>query len=110
MFPKNQKEYKGLKYIFLVLSVLFISLAVAEFCLRISDFSYYWSLSRHPDPLTGWSAAPGTIGWQRGEGEALVEINADGWRDVMHSAKKEAGIFRIAILGDSFTEAVQVLW
>ncbi|MBF0357801.1 MAG: SGNH/GDSL hydrolase family protein [Magnetococcales bacterium] len=98
----------GLLTSLLLISALIFSLALAELGLRVTDFSYYWSLARYPDPITGWSAKPGTTGWQRLEGDAYVEINGDGWRDVVHTIKPEPGIFRIAFIGDSFTEAVQI--
>jgi hypothetical protein len=98
----------GLFSFLLVLASLMFSLVVAELGLRLADFSYYWPIARSPDPLTGWSAKPGTTGWQRLEGSAFVRINADGWRDISHSLTPSTGHFRIAVLGDSFTEAVQV--
>jgi hypothetical protein len=47
-------------------------------------------------------------GWYRKEGEAYVRINSDGLRDREHSKIKPANTFRIAVLGDSFVEALQV--
>ncbi|MBF0380121.1 MAG: SGNH/GDSL hydrolase family protein [Magnetococcales bacterium] len=92
----------------LVIASIFICLVVAELGLRLVDFSFYWPQSRSPDPITGWSAKPGTKGWQRIEGAGYVEINSDGWRDVDHSIKPKKGSYRIAVIGDSFTEAVQI--
>lgn len=51
---------------------------------------------------------PGGHGWQREEGNAYVEINRQGFRGPERSLKKPKGVFRVAILGDSFTEAQQV--
>jgi hypothetical protein len=51
---------------------------------------------------------PGKAGWYHGEGGAYVEINSLGYRDVEHTKAKPEGVFRIAVLGDSFTEARQV--
>lgn len=51
---------------------------------------------------------PGKEGWYDGEGGAYVKINSLGYRDVKHSKEKPPGVFRIAVLGDSFTEARQV--
>ncbi|MBF0445495.1 MAG: SGNH/GDSL hydrolase family protein [Magnetococcales bacterium] len=92
----------------LLLSSLLFCLVVAELGLRLADFSFYWPLSRSPDHITGWSAKPGTTGWQRLEGAGLVEINEDGFRDVFHTENSPMDVFRIAVVGDSFTEAVQV--
>ena len=47
-------------------------------------------------------------GWYRKEGEAYVRINSDGLRDREHWKIKPLNTFRIAVLGDSFVEALQV--
>ncbi len=92
----------------LVVAAVLFSALVAELGLRFSDFSYYWPQVRYPDPVTGWAIPPGISGWQRLEGEAFVRINGDGWRDRPQPLQVKKGRFRIAVLGDSFTEAVQV--
>jgi hypothetical protein len=51
---------------------------------------------------------PNVEGWYRLEGKAYVRINADGLRDKEHSREKPPGTLRIAVLGDSFAEALQV--
>jgi hypothetical protein len=61
-----------------------------------------------PDPVRGWGLAPGAEGWWLAEGRAFVRINSDGERDVEHAVAKPAGVLRIAVLGDSCTEALQV--
>jgi hypothetical protein len=88
-------------------SVLF-ALLIGELALRVLDVSYYWSVSKRPDPLLGWRPVPGAEGWQRIEGEARVRINDAGFRDRDHDSTKPPGTLRIAVLGDSFTEAVQL--
>jgi hypothetical protein len=92
----------------LVLGSVLVGLLLGEAAVRILDRSYYWSLSKRPDPLLGWRPVPGSEGWQRIEGEALVRINRAGFRDRDHDPAKPSGTLRIAVLGDSFTEAVQV--
>jgi hypothetical protein len=62
----------------------------------------------HPDTELGWTLRPGVSGWQSREGRAFVESNADGWRDAEHSLIKAPDVYRIAILGDSYSEAMQV--
>lgn len=42
------------------------------------------------------------------EGRALVRTNAAGFRDVERQQDKPPGVLRIAVVGDSFTEAIQV--
>lgn len=91
-------------------AVLTVSLVVAsllaEFVLRVIGFSapVFYTY----DDVTGSKLFPGAEGWQRAEGEAFVAINRDGLRDREHSRTKPANTFRIAILGDSITEALQV--
>ena len=94
----------------LALSLIAALLAalLGEAALRLLGQSYYWAVARQPDPQLGWRPAPGVSAWQRFEGEALVETNALGFRDVAHRRHKAPGTLRIVVLGDSFTEAVQV--
>jgi hypothetical protein len=51
---------------------------------------------------------PGKTGRYDKEGGAFLSINSLGYRDVEHTREKPAGVFRIAVLGDSFAEARQV--
>jgi hypothetical protein len=88
------------------LAAVAAALAAGELALRAAGFSYYkfWQ----PDPLTGSRLVPGAHGWQKDEGLAYVRINSQGWRDREHPLAKPAGTYRIAILGDSYAEALQV--
>lgn len=60
------------------------------------------------DENLGWSLEPNVSGWWRLEGNTYVEINSEGLRDREHPKEKPADTIRIAILGDSFAEAMQV--
>lgn len=60
------------------------------------------------DPVLGGSLAPGAEGWWTKEGHAFVSINADGMRDRAHALAKPPDTLRIAVLGDSYTEAFHV--
>jgi hypothetical protein len=51
---------------------------------------------------------PGKKGRYDKEGSGYLSINSLGYRDDEHTLKKPPGVFRIAVLGDSFTEARQV--
>ncbi len=92
----------------LTLIAVLLAVLLGEAALRLLGQSYYWAVARQPDPQLGWRPAPGVSAWQRFEGEALVETNALGFRDVAHRRHKAPGTLRIVVLGDSFTEAVQV--
>lgn len=60
------------------------------------------------DFYRGASLAPGAEGWIRKEGEAYVKINSGGLRDNEHTVAKRNGMFRVAVLGDSYVAALQV--
>jgi hypothetical protein len=90
----------------LVLGGLVFGLALGELFLRAIGFSY--PNTYLPDDYTGARLRPGVEGWNRSEGEAYIRINGDGLRDREHSKAKPPDMVRIAVLGDSFAEAVQV--
>jgi len=89
-----------------VCASLALALVIGEAALRLVGFSYpnFWQ----PDPLTGSTLRPGMEGWQRDEGRAYVKISGQGLRDREHAIAKPAGSYRIAVLGDSYAEAMQV--
>jgi lysophospholipase L1-like esterase len=89
----------------LLVSVL-ATLGLAEVALRVAGVSY--PNFYRPDPDLGWVLTPGASGWWKKEGKAFFRINAAGERDVPHPLGKPPGTYRIAILGDSCTESLQV--
>ena len=90
----------------LLLGTVATTLLLAELALRFFGVAYpYWS---RVDPLTGFSPRPGVSGWVHDEGDAFVRINSKGFRDRDHTIEKPAHTLRIAVLGDSMTEARQV--
>ena len=90
----------------LLLGSVLVSLVIGESVLRAIGFSFpsFWL----PDPLTGSRLRPGVEGWNRIEGEAYVKVNSRGLRDREHALPKPGGTYRIAVLGDSYAEALQV--
>jgi hypothetical protein len=91
-----------------LLASLALALGGAELALRALDVSYYWALAKRPDPERGWTPPPGAVAWQDLEGRARVQLNSEGFRDREHARAKPAGSLRLAVLGDSFVEAVQI--
>ncbi|HVS03013.1 MAG TPA: SGNH/GDSL hydrolase family protein [Thermoanaerobaculia bacterium] len=83
-----------------------IAVGVLEVALRLLGISYpaFHTWDRH----RGSALRPGASGWYREEGEAHVRVNSAGMRDREHAREKPPGTLRIAVLGDSFTEALQV--
>ena len=60
------------------------------------------------DPDLGWKLKPGASGEWKGEGESFVRVNSEGLRDREHTKAKPPNTLRVAVLGDSFTEAIHV--
>ena len=85
---------------------LTVGLLIFEVFLRAIGFTY--PVFYQPDEVRGYALRPGMEGWYHKEGEAFVRINSDGLRDREHSKTKPPGVFRIAVLGDSYAEAFQV--
>ncbi len=90
----------------LILGGVFIGLLLVEGGLRIFGVSY--PIFYTPDRDRGWALPAGASGWFREEGESFVRINSDGLIDREHAKAKPRNTVRIAVLGDSFTEAMQV--
>jgi hypothetical protein len=79
---------------------------IAEVALRITGYSYpeFYQL----DQSRGYALRPGMEGRYRKEGESYVRINSEGLRDREHQKSKPSDTIRIAVLGDSYAEALQV--
>ena len=84
-----------------VVSVGFVEIGMRLVGLTFPVFDVY-------DDVRGLKLKPGRSGWYRKEGEAFLEINSLGYRDREHDLTPPPNTFRIAVLGDSFTEARQM--
>jgi hypothetical protein len=93
------------KLLVVLLSVA-AGLLIFEVALRAVGYTY--PLFYTPDATRGWALRPGVEGWYRKEGASYVRINGEGLRDGEHSKEKPAGTVRVAVLGDSYAEALQV--
>jgi hypothetical protein len=80
--------------------------ALAETTLRLIAFRYV-SFSVY-DRRMGFSLKPGAEGVWDHEGYARVKINSAGFRDLERTSKKPEDTVRLAVLGDSYAEAMQV--
>jgi len=99
--PRNLKK----KLLLVMLGLLF-GLFMSETFLRVIGYSY--PLFYTTDYYRGFALQPGVAGHYQREGESYVHINSDGLRDREHSKAKPADTVRIAVLGDSFSEAMHV--
>ena len=83
-----------------------LALGVADIGIRIANhwFPYFYCY----DQFRGWGLNPGTHGWYRREGESYVRINHDGFRGPDYPKVKPPDVVRVAVIGDSYTEAIQV--
>jgi hypothetical protein len=97
---------RWLVYAVLVLSACVVFVLVGEIGLRVAGVSYPRTSER--DPNRGTTRRPGIEWWQSEEGEAQIRINRAGFRDADRAEGRVAGTFRIAVLGDSMVEALQV--
>ncbi len=101
-----------LSKLFLLCFSVLLTLGIAEVGLRIAHIGYpslggklqffTWN------PYTGVSLRPGAAGMAHIENDVYVKLNSAGFHDVEHSKAKPPNTFRVAVLGDSFTEAMQV--
>jgi len=99
--PRNLK-----KKLLLVMFGLVFGLVMSEIFLRVIGYSF--PLFYATDYDRGFALQPGVEGLYQREGGSYVRINSDGLRDREHAKAKPAGTVRIAVLGDSFSEAMHV--
>lgn len=89
-----------------LLGGILAGLIVAEIGLRLAGYSF-------PDfyisnDALGYALIPNMHSTYRKEGKSFVRINTDGFHDVEHEIAKASGVKRIAVIGDSYVEALQV--
>jgi hypothetical protein len=97
---------KLLSAIALILFGIVLALAVLDVGVRIANrrFPYFYCY----DAARGWALNPGAHGEYMREGHAYLRINHDGFRGPDYPRAKPADVIRVAVLGDSYVEAMQV--
>jgi hypothetical protein len=90
----------------LMLAGTLIAMLLCEVGLRAAGVSY--PIFTQIDGDVGYSLRPGVEGRWGKEGTTHVRINSAGLRDREHAYAKPARTLRIAVLGDSYAEALQV--
>lgn len=83
-----------------------ISLVMTEAILV--GFRISFPLLYQADDVCGTKLKPGLNVRYIEEGQSIVKTNSIGFRDFEHTLNKPAGVFRIAVIGDSFCEGLQV--
>jgi len=101
----GKRKRRVVKLSVFLVSVL-VALLIAEVGLRVVGYSYPFFYA--PDARRAYSLIPDMQEWFRREGEAFISINSRGLRDREHADEKPANTIRIAVIGDSYTEAMQV--
>ncbi len=86
--------------------LLLVGVAIVEIGLRLAGVTF--PIFDAYDHDRAVALEPGKKGIYDREGYSNLAINQYGYRDVEHDLEKPEGVFRIAVLGDSFTEARQV--
>jgi lysophospholipase L1-like esterase len=74
----------------------------------------YDVLFLEPEPTVGWTQVPNLdwtwagVDWYAKDYSVRIRTNSLGFRDLERSPAKPEGTMRVALLGDSFVEAIQV--
>ncbi len=94
----------------LLLLALMLALGGLEVFFRKTHFlgaRISWAVA---DPLLGWRMAPGHgyVYVHENSHPVPFSINRYGWRDKDWAQEKPVGTYRVAVLGDSYVEALQV--
>ena len=88
---------------------LAVALTVFEVICRVAKIDFNPNQSRRFHPSWGWTQERSKQFKIGVEGRQVqVQFNALGFRDVEHTLQKPAGTKRLLVLGDSFSEALQV--
>ncbi|MEZ2278272.1 MAG: SGNH/GDSL hydrolase family protein [Microcoleus sp.] len=102
----------------LTLGGLLMGVIIGELGLRVAGIQGYPKIGDLVDSAPtnfhtadrdlGWKLKPGVSGEWKGEGASFVQVNSEGLRDREHTKAKPPNTLRVAVLGDSFTEAIHV--
>jgi hypothetical protein len=103
---KHRKRNFVKKKLLLILFGLLVGCLLTEVFLRVIGYSY--PIFYATDYYRGFALRPGIEGHYQREGASYVRINSDGQRDREHTKTKPPDTVRIAVLGDSFAEAMHV--
>jgi hypothetical protein len=102
-----KRMFQNILLSFTVLSVFLLGLEVLLRTTHVFGARISWS---EPHEIYGWRFAPKAEYWNRPPegGRSSGWINSYGWRDVEWSLNNQPGVYRVAVVGDSYVEAFQV--
>ncbi len=100
----------GFKIALLSAVIFFVFILLLEVVLRTTHLFNARISNVEPDSLLGWSYIPNSRYWYNKENDHPIMgvVNSFGWRDKERSIEKPVGTYRIAVVGDSFVEGLQV--
>ncbi|HIA50621.1 MAG TPA: SGNH/GDSL hydrolase family protein [Candidatus Melainabacteria bacterium] len=102
----SRTKNKQIVILAVAVSSLIISILMLEFCLAVAGVGEEEYLKR--DPEIGWVMMPKKhITW-RHEGYSIAQVNSAGMLDREFPLEKSKDTLRIAVVGDSYVEALQV--
>ncbi|GAB4109202.1 MAG: hypothetical protein Kow001_08930 [Acidobacteriota bacterium] len=102
-------RHLGRARLLLTLGSVLFALLLVEFGWRILDVDYNPNPNWRYHPVLGWTQEANKTYDVLIDGSPVrVEFNSLGFRDLEHTPSKPAGTRRIAVVGDSFSEAIQV--
>jgi hypothetical protein len=104
--PQKTRLKRNAGRVLLICGGLLAGLLVAECALRVMAFSEPQIYV--PDQFVGTRLKANFEGTWTKEGRSHFRLNSAGFRDVQRSRTKPEATFRIAVLGDSYVEALQV--
>jgi hypothetical protein len=104
--PRRKPRVSLRKRVLLLICGCLAGWLLAEVILVLAGISF--PLPYHPDPFCGSRLRPGFRGFWSKEGSAHFEVNSAGFRDREHAHEKPTDVIRVAVLGDSYIEALQV--
>jgi hypothetical protein len=98
---------KFLRDICATVAVVAVFLCLLEYGLRLAGVKYDASFYRLDRDL-GYELRPRAQGWNVKEHENYVRISSQGLRDREFARQRPADVIRVAVVGDSFSEALEV--
>jgi hypothetical protein len=106
----SSSKHSAIKFIFFSFICFLLSICTIEILLRTTHlFGARVSCSK-PDPVLSWRFLPHCNYWHYKENDHPItgKINSYGWRDKEWTLKKSPNTYRIAVLGDSYVQALEI--